>query len=163
MIVGVVSDTHNNKKNINQIIDLFNEESVDLVIHTGDICRADILKSFSRLNAPLMGVFGNNDRVEKGLEEVCIDQGFNFQEPPLSVSLKGKKVAIFHEPDLIGEYLKEHKDIDLVLFGHTHRYKEEKIGEAVFFNPGESAGLMKGKNALGIVNLDNLEIKRIFF
>jgi hypothetical protein len=31
------------------------------------------------------------------------------------------------------------------------------------FNPGESAGMQKGMNAIGIINLKNLKIKRIFF
>ena len=163
MLVGVVSDTHNNIKNIKKIICLFNEEQVDLVIHTGDISKAETLRNFSELDAPLVGVFGNNDRVEEGLKEVCEEYNFKFQEPPLSLTKKKKKIAVFHEPDLIKDYIKEHKDIDLILYGHTHRYKEEKIDKTVYFNPGESAGSMEGKNALGVVNLNNLEIRRIFF
>ena len=77
--------------------------------------------------------------------------------------IKDKKIVVFHEPDLIKDYIKEHKDIDLILHGHTHRYKEEKIDKTVYFNPGESAGSMEGKSALGVVNLNNLEIRRIFF
>ena len=46
MLVGVVSDTHNNIKNIKEIICLFNEEQVDLVIHTGDISKAEYFKGF---------------------------------------------------------------------------------------------------------------------
>jgi len=163
MLVGVVSDTHNNIKNIKKIICLFNDEQVDLVIHTGDISKAKTLKIFSDLNAPLVGVFGNNDRIEEGLKEVCFEYNFNFQEPPLSIILQGKKIAIFHEPDLIENYIERNKDINLVLYGHTHRYKEETIDKTVYFNPGESAGSIEGKSALGIVNLDNLEIRRIFF
>ena len=163
MLVGVVSDTHNNIKNIKKIIDLFNEAQVELVVHTGDISKAETLRIFSKLDAPLVGVYGNNDRIEEGLEEVCIEYDFNFQEPPLAINLKDKKIVVFHEPDLIKEYIKEHKDTDLILHGHTHRYKEEKIDQTVYFNPGESAGSMEGKSALGIVNLNNLEIKRIFF
>ena len=163
MLVGVVSDTHNNIKNIKKIICLFNEAQVDLVIHTGDISKAETLKNFSELDAPLVGVFGNNDRVEEGLKEVCEEYNFKFQEPPLSLTLENKKIAVFHEPDLIKDYIKEHKDTDLILYGHTHRYKEEKIDKTVYFNPGESAGSMEGKSALGVVNLNNLEIKRIFF
>ena len=163
MLVGVVSDTHNNIKNIKNIICLFNEEQVCLVIHTGDISKAETLRKFSELDAPLVGVFGNNDRVEEGLKEVCEEYNFKFQEPPLSLTLENKKIAVFHEPDLIKDYIKEHKDIDLILYGHTHRYKEEKIDKTVYFNPGESAGSMEGKSALGIVNLNNLEIRRIFF
>lgn len=163
MLVGVVSDTHNHIKNIKKIICIFNDEQVDLVVHTGDISKAKTLKNFSDLNAPLVGVFGNNDRIEEGLKEVCIEYNFNFQEPPLAITLQGKKIAIFHEPDLIKNYIEKNKDIDLVLYGHTHRYKEETIDRTVYFNPGESAGSIDGKSALGIVNLNNLEIRRIFF
>jgi len=163
MFVGVVSDTHNNIKNIKKIIDLFNEAKVELVIHTGDISKAETLKIFSSLNCPLKGVFGNNDRIEEGLEEVCKENNFLFQEPPLSLTLKNKKIVIFHEPELISDYVQKHQDIDLILHGHTHRYKEEIIDKTIYFNPGESAGSMEGKSALGIVNLDNLEIRRIFF
>ena len=64
MRIGVVSDTHNNFKNIDQIIAIFNSENLDLVIHTGDITKAETLRKFSNLNCPLKGVFGNNDRLE---------------------------------------------------------------------------------------------------
>ena len=163
MLVGVVSDTHNNIKNIEKIIYLFNDEQVDLVIHTGDISKASTLEIFSSLNCPLVGVFGNNDRIEEGLIEVCKKYNFNFQEPPLCFSLKNKKVAVFHEPELIELYIEEHQDIDLILHGHTHRYKEEITDGIVYFNPGESAGSIKGKSAIGLINMCNLNIKRIFF
>ena len=64
-----------------------------------------------------------------------------------------------------GYYLEneELKDIDLVFHGHTHRYRQETLDNTIYFNPGESAGMSTGKNAIGIVNLNNLKIKRIFF
>ena len=61
MLIGVISDTHNNIKNIGKIISILNNEKVDLVIHTGDITKAETLKKFSLLNCPLTGVFGNNE------------------------------------------------------------------------------------------------------
>ena len=48
MKVGVVSDTHNNLKNCNKIVALFNEAGVDRVIHTGDITQAKTLVSGTR-------------------------------------------------------------------------------------------------------------------
>ena len=163
MLVGVVSDTHNNIKNIKKIIYLFNEKQVDLVIHTGDISKASTLEIFSNLNSPLVGVFGNNDRIEKGLKEVCEEHKFKFQEPPLFLSLENKKVVVFHEPELIEGHIKDCQDINLILHGHTHRYKEEIIDDIIYFNPGESAGSMEGKSAIGLIDMCNLEIRRIFF
>jgi len=163
VLVGVVSDTHNNIKNIKKIIHLFNEQQVDLVIHTGDISKAATLKIFSNLDCPLVGVFGNNDRIEEGLEEVCKDYNFMFREPPLSLILENKKIAVFHEPDLIEGHIKDNQDTNLILHGHTHRYKEEIIDGIIYFNPGESAGSMEGKSAIGLIDMSNLKIKRIFF
>ncbi len=163
MLIGVISDTHNNTKNIDKIIALFNNEKVNLVIHTGDITNAETLKKFSLLNCPLTGVFGNNDRSEVGLQEVCEEYNFKFQEPPLSLVLDEKRVVVFHEPDLINEYVKDSGEIDIILHGHTHRYREEKIRDTIYFNPGESAGSLEGKSALGLIDTKNLTVKRIFF
>ena len=64
MKIGVVSDTHNSLKNIEIIINIFNDERVPMVIHTGDISNANTLEKFSKLNSELIGVYGNNDRNE---------------------------------------------------------------------------------------------------
>ena len=64
---------------------------------------------------------------------------------------------------MINEYLSKNKDIDIALHGHTHRYREEIKEKTIFFNPGESAGMIKGKNAIGIINLKDLSLERIFF
>jgi len=163
MLIGVVSDTHNNLKNIEKIISLFNEENVELVIHTGDISNANAFKKFSRLSAKLVGVYGNNDRNEDGLSEIASENYFDFVDPPKFIILAGKKIAIFHEPDQIEITLCENNDVDIVLHGHTHRYREEIVNNTLIYNPGESAGMQKGKNAIGIVDLRNFSAKRIFF
>ena len=163
MKIGVVSDTHNNLKNIEKIINLFNDERVPVVIHTGDISNANTFERFSKLNSKLIGVYGNNDRNESGLKEVAQKNNFQFQEPPRRLSLLDREIVIFHEPDKIDQFLSENKLIDVVLYGHTHRYENKIKNGVLFFNPGESAGMQKGSNAIGILDLKNMEAKRIFF
>lgn len=163
MLVGVVSDTHNNINNIKSIVELFNENNVETVVHTGDITNARSLEMFSELKCPLIGVFGNNDHSEEGLLDVCNKYKFDFRKPPLSLTLNERKIVIFHEPDLIKKYLEQENDVEIVLFGHTHRFVKEKIDDIILFNPGESAGMIQGKNSIGLIDLDTLEIRRIFF
>ena len=163
MKIGVVSDTHNNLKNIEIIINIFNDERVPIVIHTGDISNANTLEQFTKLNSELIGVYGNNDRNESGLEEVAQKNNFNFQQPPKRLSLLDREIVVFHEPDKIGQFLSENQSIEVVLYGHTHRYENKIRNGVLFFNPGESAGMQKGSNAIGILDLINLEAKRIFF
>lgn len=163
MIIGVVSDTHNNYKNINKIVSIFNNLSVEMVVHTGDITNIRALDHFKHLNCRLVGVFGNNDRFEKGLEETALQNNFDFKQPPSLISRNNRNIAIFHEPDSIDEFLVDNKDVDIVLHGHTHRYRKEILNQTLVFNPGESAGMVEGKNSIGLVDLKNLNIERIFF
>ena len=163
MILGVVSDTHNHLSNVEKIIDIFNEKNVGKVIHTGDITQAKTLSRFSRLNCPLIGVYGNNDLEEKGLKGIARQNGFNFQNPPYLLTISNKKIAIFHEPEDIENFLKKEPSIQLIVHGHTHRYRNENIGNVKILNPGECAGIIKGKNAVGVLNLEDLSLERIFF
>ena len=79
MLIGVVSDTHNNLKNIRTIIEIFNNLEVSLTVHTGDITNKNSLNEFSNLNCQLVGVYGNNDRNELGLHEVATNNNFSIQ------------------------------------------------------------------------------------
>ena len=163
MKIGVFSDSHDNVNMIKEAVDLFNAEGVELVIHAGDFIAPFAVAAMSGLNCKVIGVFGNNDRSEVGLQEVCEENNFKFQEPPLSLKLDKKLVVVFHEPDLIDKYIKDHKEVDIIIHGHTHRYREETIEDTIYFNPGESAGFLEGKSALGLINTKNLTIERIFF
>jgi len=163
MLVGVVSDTHNRLDNVQEIVNIFNSNYVDLVIHTGDITNSHTLKSFSQLRCSLKGVFGNNDLNEPGLRETASKLGFEFKLPPLILTLEGVKLAILHEPEAIEKLIGYEKNIDLILHGHTHRYRNEVTNGIKIFNPGECAGSMKGKNAVGLINTKTLDTKRIFF
>ena len=163
MILGVVSDTHNHVSNVEKIIDIFNERNVDKVIHTGDITKANTLNRFSRLECPFIGVYGNNDLEETGLGEIAKKNGFEFQLPPLILTINNKKIAVFHEPNEVEFVIEKDPSIDIVIHGHTHRYRNETMGKVRVFNPGECAGMQKGRNAVGLINLNDLSFKRIFF
>ena len=162
MLIGVTGDTHNNIKNISKICDLFNEINPQLVIHTGDITLPKSLRAFSNLNMPLIGVFGNNDQLEK--ESLLIESAkfdCNLFDEPYLLEIENKRIYIFHHPNLISDDIL--CSADLILHGHTHRYREEKIGNTLIFNPGECAGILKGKNKIGIIDIKKRESRTITF
>ena len=98
-----------------------------------------------------------------GLDEISKKYSFEFKDPPNVINIGNRNIAIFHEPDFIEEFLSKNRSIDVVLHGHTHRYTKEINKGILYFNPGESAGILKGQNAIGILNLDTLTTKRVFF
>ena len=82
MRVGIVSDTHNNIKNVKKVIELFNNSKVEKVIHTGDITQPKVLTQFKDLQAPLYGVFGNNDQDRASLDQEIKARGSFLKDTP---------------------------------------------------------------------------------
>ena len=66
-----------------------------------------------------------------------------------------------HDPrDLEGVLTNQYS---LALHGHTHMLRIERTEDQLIFNPGECAGHMKGLNAIGIVDLNNLDVELLKF
>tara|TARA_X000000950_G_C13486707_1_gene486057 strand:- start:78 stop:566 length:489 start_codon:yes stop_codon:yes gene_type:complete len=160
--IGLTGDTHNNLKNVAKICDIFNSQNLDFVIHTGDISLPKTLKSFDLLNIPLKGVFGNNDQDEKeDLLKVCKEKGFLFEEIlEIKISDENFLFAI-HDPKDIEDRF--YKPGNIIVHGHTHRFRNEILKETYIFNPGECAGIMKGKNSIGVVCTENPKMEIINF
>lgn len=152
MKIGVVSDTHNNLKNVRRIVELFNDAGVERVVHTGDITQPKTIDVFSGLKMPLYGVYGNNDQGElPHLEATAKMHGFHFVQPPLPLEWAGRRIVVVHSPEELAGV--DESSFDVVLHGHTHRQTIEFVEERLTFNPGECAGMMEGANAVGILDL----------
>jgi putative phosphoesterase len=162
MRIGIVSDTHNNLRNVARIVELFNAAGVERIIHTGDITQAKTLEVFRHLNAPLYGVFGNNDQERESLESAIARNGFVFREPPFELEWSGRRIIVVHDPlELAGSLRDGH---DVALHGHTHRYRHEQLRNgSLVFNPGECAGHLAGHNAIGVLDLADLTIELLKF
>ena len=162
MRIGVVGDTHDRLTNVERIVELFREARVERVVHTGDITRPEVLERFSQLEIPLIGVFGNNDVPHRPhLEAHATRFGMDLVEPPRVLEWADRQILVVHDPESAPASL--HRGIDLVLHGHTHRHRHEHIGETLVFNPGECAGFMSGRNAVGVVDLVSLSAERLWF
>lgn len=153
MKFGLTGDTHNNLKNIETICNIFNGCDIDFVIHTGDITLPKALEKFNQLKMPFTGVFGNNDQGDKKkLLEVCKKYDFDFDAYPKVIKQNNFNIFVVHDPLDIEESFYDEGNI--IVHGHTHRFRDELIKGTHIFNPGECAGFLKGKNSIGIVNTD---------
>ncbi len=161
MRIGVVSDTHNHLSNTARIVDLFNAARVDRVVHTGDITQAKTLRVLAALDAPLVGVYGNNDLERESLESACEELGMGFVDPPLHLEWEDRRVVVVHDPeDLAPELL---AGCAVALHGHDHWQSMERRHGALVFNPGECAGHMPGRNSVGVLDLTTLHAQILNF
>ncbi len=169
MRIGVVGDTHSQLGNVDKIVQLFADARVDRVVHTGDITQPSVLERFARLDAKLVGVFGNNDGPTRdALAEHARRFGMDLLDPPRTIEWANRRILVVHDPELEAATSPDWTEggihgIDLVLHGHTHRHRHEQRGDTLIFNPGECAGFMAGRNAVGLVDLLTLDTELLRF
>jgi putative phosphoesterase len=125
--IGVISDTHGLFDQ--SIVSIF--AGVNLIIHAGDIGKLEVIARLEEI-APVIAVEGNND---------------SFGRFPCErvEELDGHRIVVRH---IFGELhqireddrqMLERVQPHVVVFGHSHRPYQQKLGSAMLFNPG-SAG-----------------------
>jgi uncharacterized protein len=120
--IGVISDTHG----------LLRPQAegrlagVDHIVHAGDIGRPDIVDVLRRI-APVTAIRGN------------VDSGEWARKYPDTefLRLAGRSIHVLH--DLKTLAIDARVSIDVIISGHSHVPKIERIGGILYLNPG-SAG-----------------------
>jgi putative phosphoesterase len=145
--IGILSDTH---------LTLVSEElrrtmttlfrHVDMVLHAGDITSIGVYEFLSNWN--LIAVRGNMDdyEVRALLPEKRVEE------------IGGKRIGIMHGrgsshglEDLVrGEF----RDVDLVVFGHSHAPLNVMKEDTLLFNPGSFRGTPSLPGTVGILEID---------
>jgi putative phosphoesterase len=151
---GILSDTHDQKGWAEEALALFLREGVGVILHLGDVCRPDTILAFRDCGIPLIGVFGNNDSDKDGLQAIS---GNAFHPGPHMPEIGGRHVLMAHAFNELQAEIGEGGKYDLILFGHTHRPLEMKMGRALILNPGEGCGFLSGKPTCAVVDLATMK------
>jgi hypothetical protein len=167
MKVGVIADTHDHLDAIRRAVDIFYEEGVEVLIHAGDFVAPFTEQPFRMLNAPLVGIFGNNDGDKLLLKEKYRENGVGeLYEDPHELELATKKIIVTHRP-MIVKALVASGVYDVVVYGHTHRAIIEREsdnsrdrGERTWIiNPGECCGYITKRKTVALLDLENEEAR----
>ena len=147
MKIGIISDTHDDFEATNHAIDIFENNSVEAVIHAGDFIAPPIITEFKRLtekNVKFYGILGNNDGEKRGLKEAFEYIGGKFLGELGKIEIDGLKFGIYHGVDLKKrEKMCNSGKFDVCIFGHSHLREPEDnnlkiIGDTIVFNPGNA-------------------------
>jgi len=154
MIIGLISDTHDNIYAIKKAVEKFNQEKVELVLHAGDYIAPFTAEHFKSLDAPLIGVFGNNCAETEVLKEVYSRIGAEIRGYFTEVEASNLKIALFHGHRRQDVEKAETGGYDVVVVGHTHRARIEKRNGVLYVNPGEACGYLTGERTIALLDSD---------
>ena len=135
MLIGIVSDTHNNYKAVALAAALLRKREVGLVLHCGDIEDGLTVRMFEGL--PVHFVFGNCDSLRAELRDAAAECGFVIHEPFGDLDLGGRKLAWLHGDDRrLMRDIEASGHFDYLFHGHTHVAAERSVGRTRVINPG---------------------------
>jgi len=148
--IGVISDTHipDRGEHVPRIVlDAFKQ--VDLIIHAGDLVSLGVIEELKSVCSKVVVVAGNMDQ-EAVRKKYPVKQ---------VLEIFGHRIGLLHGagpalnlPELLKDTFRE-DDCDLIIFGHSHKPMNEKIGAVLFFNPGSATDLTAAYNSYGIIEL----------
>lgn len=149
-MIGIISDSHDNRETLGTAVSLFNEIPCRLVIHAGDFVAPFAARELQSLTCPVKAVFGNCDGEKEGLRQTISAFGY-IGEAPFCFSEHGLEFLVTHTQFANKSYISSGK-YDVLIYGHTHKPEITKHGKTLIINPGEAGGWVTGKSTVALLD-----------
>lgn len=143
MRIGLMSDSHGKTAPLLAALDLFIHHKVNAIVHCGDLGSTASLHLLANAGCPVWLVAGNMDRhhlpqLEKLTQGTSITYCSTTVEVPLEED--AMLVATHGDNDDILEALICGHQFPYVCHGHTHRVRDERMGNVRVICPGALSG-----------------------
>ncbi len=168
MKIGILSDTHNHRRNTKVALAALRERSVEHLIHCGDLTTPEIVYLFA--GWPVTLVLGNMDAARADLQAAARQIG--AMPPALSREIEvggvwigvthGHDSSLFYRLMISGKY-------SYLCSGHTHRRQDEfrRPYSVRLINPGALGGSQPQTRSAAVLDvatgaLEFLEFPELF-
>ena len=139
MKVGIISDTHDNLKNLGVALELLDAAGVSTILHCGDVCGPDVVRALARFDVWLaQGNMDQNRGLAQAVEETLGPGRLAWFH---RLTLMGYPVGLVHgdNEEVLGNLIGS-GEYRYVLHGHTHQQRDRMVGQTHVINPGALGG-----------------------
>jgi putative phosphoesterase len=159
MKIAIISDIHDNLRNLNKFITWANNNNIGVIFCTGDLTNEESARVLAEnFNKTIYIISGNVELYEPQLFHDYKNVHHLGQTGILS--LANIKFGLCHEPHYIHELIEKRPDLDIIFYGHTHKPWIEKQGQTRVINPGTLGGVFqKATFAVYETETEKLELK----
>lgn len=146
MIIGVLSDIHDNLKNLGKALELLEQHNAQELIFCGDFCAPFAAKMLAESGKKVHAVFGNNDGDRFTIQNMVKEfPGFHLYSEYIGdelnpLKIDGIRIGVTHYP-FYAKPMAKTGWYDAVFYGHSHKSDKQKFGNCLMLNPGEIGGI----------------------
>jgi putative phosphoesterase len=148
MKIGILSDTHLYVLT-RELIDIYEKylSDMDIILHAGDHVSVEVVEFQQRYN--FHGVHGNMDPHDVK----------NMLPKKKVIELGSQKIALIHgwgsSEGLEDRIVNQFDNVDVIVYGHSHKAVNHIKDDILFFNPGTAIGYdSAGPHSIGILEVD---------
>lgn len=153
MLIGLISDTHipdRMKELPEKVFEAFKD--VEMILHAGDVTSQEVIEKLEEI-VPVTAIQGNTDRIV----------GLDLPKTAV-VEAEELKIGVIH-----GEvypradtqqlhYLAKQLDVDILVSGHSHQPKVEKVEDVLLINPGSPTVPRLADRTIMILEINKKEV-----
>ncbi len=156
MLIGLMSDTHNDVEMTRKALDVFRERDVSMVLHAGDLTSPRMLTLFEGLEVRL--VLGNGDLDEDVINSESERLGFGPVGKTCVFTAGERVFQMFHGNNVPAfRHAIASAKYDYIIKGHTHIFEDYFLDGTHVINPGALYGAEEFTVALLDTDKDSVE------
>lgn len=135
MQIGLVSDTHDAREPLRRALEILEDRGAEILLHGGDLTSHRMLDLLDGWRVWLARGNGDwSEQIYATIEATDADVSYADQH---AIEQDGTSIGLIH-----GEYdgrlraMITEGDFDLVVHGHSHEFRDERVGSVRVVNPG---------------------------
>ena len=147
MKIGIVSDSHDHRRPLQQAVRDAKARGAQAILHAGDIVASSTLAALNTFDLPIHVIHGNNMGDTVTMSHLANRPGsrIHYHGQDAGITLGNRKIFLVHYPHY-ARAMATTGEWDLVVHGHDHRPNLEWItnitgGKTLLADPGSVAGL----------------------
>ena len=156
--IGIIADTHDDMDNLEAALATLQAEGVTTILHCGDVCGPHMIRALAGFDVWI--VQGNMDgdlKLTVAVEEAFGQGRLAWLQRP---ALDGTSVAMLHgDNEEALQNLIASGEYTYVLYGHTHKPRDQTVGRTRVINPGALGGRRPQRYSFCILDLATGEVR----
>lgn len=162
MILAVMGDSHDHRRPLVAAVKRAMDAGAQALFHLGDLVSPFMLDILKEFPGRIYLVIGNNDGDPLTVSRMISQECPQIREYARSITvvIEDLRVAAFHYPTF-ARSIAACGDFQIVLYGHTHKFSERRIGDTLLLNPGDLMGLHE-EMSFCLIDTETMEVRRLF-
>lgn len=153
MLIGLISDTHipdRMKELPEKVFEAFKD--VEMILHAGDVTSQEVIEKLEEI-APVTAIQGNTDRIV-GLD---LPKTAVVEAEELKIGAIHGEVYPRADTQQL-HYLAKQLGVDILVSGHSHQPKVEKVEDVLLINPGSPTVPRLADRTVMILEINKKEV-----